>query len=458
MDLPIEYYRVKMVERIRLPSREERYQNIVSAGWNVFRLKSRDVFIDLLTDSGTGSMSKEQWAALMMGDESYAGADSWYRFKEAVKDVLGFDYVLPVHQGRAAERILYTTLLDLKKPADTVPANTHFDTGKAVIEYYGAEPLDLPIAHALDYKSGYPFKGDIDLARLEEVLATGKVAFVLLVLTNNTMGGHPVSPENMRETRKLAEDYGVPLVLDISRFAENAFLIKERHPNYRDKSILEIVKETMSHADHVIMSAKKDGLANIGGFIATRSEDLYNRLTARVVLEEGFITYGGLAGRDLDAIAAGLREVVDEDYLRSRVSQVAYLHERLLEEGVPAVSPPGGHAVYIDALEMLPYIKRENFPADALAAHLYLESGVRGVGLGALAFARETDSGIVYPENEFLRLAVPRRVYTVSHLEYVAESLGKIARESEKIKGLRIVWEPPIKGIRHFLARLEPAP
>ncbi|MEB3772109.1 MAG: tryptophanase [Desulfurococcales archaeon] len=456
MDLPIEYYRIKMVERIRLPSREERYQNIVNAGWNVFRLRSRDVFIDLLTDSGTGSMSKEQWAALMMGDESYAGADSWYRFKESVKDVLGFDYVLPVHQGRAAERILYTTLLDLKKPADTVPANTHFDTGKAVIEYYGAKPLDLPVPQALDYKSEHPFKGDIDLARLEEILGTGRVAFVLLVLTNNTMGGHPVSPENIRETKKLAEDYGVPLVLDISRFAENAFLIKERHPNYRDKSIPEIVKETMSHADHVIMSAKKDGLANIGGFIATRSEDLYNRLTARVVLEEGFITYGGLAGRDLDAIAAGLREVVDEDYLRSRVSQVAYLHKRLLEEGVPVVSPPGGHAVYIDALEMLPHIKRENFPADALAAHLYLESGVRGVGLGALAFARETDSGIVYPENEFLRLAVPRRVYTVSHLEYVAESLGKIAREPEKVKGLRIVWEPPIKGIRHFLARLEP--
>ncbi|MEB3756196.1 MAG: tryptophanase [Desulfurococcales archaeon] len=456
MDLPIEYYRIKMIEKIRLPSREERYNHLVNAGWNVFRLRSRDIFIDLLTDSGTGAMSKEQWASLMMGDESYAGADSWYRFKEAVEDVLGFPFVLPVHQGRAAERILYTTLLDISKPSNIVPANTHFDTGKAVIEFYGAKPLDLPVKEALDYKSNHPFKGDIDLEKLENILSTRKVSFILLVLTNNTMGGHPVSPENIRETRKLADDYNVPLVMDISRFAENAFLVKERHPFYRDKSVRDIVRETMSYADHVIMSAKKDGLANIGGFIATRSEELYNKMSARVVLEEGYITYGGLAGRDLDVIATGLREVIDENYLMSRISQTRYLHRRLAEEGVPVVHPHGGHAVYVDALEMLPHLPREQFPADALAAHLYLKSGIRGVGLGALAFARETEEGVVYPENEFLRLAIPRRVYTVSHLDYVAKSLGEIAGEPREIRGLRIVWEPPIKGIRHFLARLEP--
>ncbi len=445
-----------MIEKIGLPPREERYNRLVDAGWNVFRLRSRDVFIDLLTDSGTGAMSKDQWASLMMGDESYAGADSWYRFKEAVENVLGFPFVLPVHQGRAAERILYTTLLDISKPADIVPANTHFDTGKAVIEFYGGKPFDLPVREALDYKTNYPFKGDIDLEELENTLSTGNVSFILLVLTNNTMGGHPVSPENIRETRKLASDYDVPLVMDISRFAENAFLVKERHPSYRDKSVRDIVRETMSYADHVIMSAKKDGLANIGGFIATRSEELYNRMSGRVVLEEGYVTYGGLAGRDLDAIATGLREVIDEDYLKSRVSQTRYLHKRLAEEGVAVVHPYGGHAVYVDVLETLPHLPREQFPADALAVHLYLESGVRGVGLGALAFARETEEGVVYPENEFLRLAIPRRVYTVSHLDYVAKSLGYVASRPREVKGLRIVWEPPIRGIRHFLARLEP--
>ncbi len=445
-----------MVEKIRLPPREERHKHLIEAGWNVFRLRSRDIFIDLLTDSGTGAMSKEQWASLMMGDESYAGADSWFRFNDAVEEVLGFPFVLPVHQGRAAERILYTTLLDKSKPANTVPANTHFDTGKAVIEFYGAKPLDLPIKEALNYKSNYPFKGDIDLKKLENVLSTGKVSFILLVLTNNTMGGHPVSLENIRAARKLADDYSIPLVLDISRFAENAFLLKERHPLYQGKSVKEIVKETMFYADHAIMSAKKDALANIGGFIATKSEELYNEMSARVVLEEGYVTYGGLAGRDLDAIATGLREVIDENYLQSRISQTRYLYERLIEEGVPVVHPYGGHAVYIDALETLPHIPREQFPADALAVHLYLESGVRGVGLGALAFARETEKGVEYPENEFLRLAIPRRVYTVSHIDYAARSLGVIVTNSRKVKGLRIIWEPPIKGIRHFLARLEP--
>ena len=457
MELPLEYYRIKSVERINLPSREERFRLLEEAHWNVFRLRSRDVFIDLLTDSGTGAMSKEQWAALMMGDESYAGADSWLRFKESVEDVLGFPFVLPVHQGRAGERILYTTLLEERRPARIVVANTHFDTGKAVLEFNGAIPVNLPVPEALDYKGMHPFKGDIDVERLKKLLDGGEVAFVVMVLTNNTMGGHPVSPGNLRETRRILDKHGVPLVLDISRFAENAYLVKERHPDYRDTPVRRIVEEIMGYADHVVMSAKKDGLANIGGFIATRDEELYNKLAARVVLEEGFITYGGLAGRDLDAIAVGLREAVDEDYLRARVSQVKYLNERLDEEGVPVVKPYGGHAVYVDALEMLPHIPREEFPADALAAHLYLESGVRGVGLGALAFAREEGGRTVYPENEFLRLAIPRRTYTVSHLEYVARALSAINREAGKVRGLRIVWEPPIKGIRHFLAKLAPA-
>ncbi|BAA80265.1 tryptophanase [Aeropyrum pernix K1] len=454
---PVEPYKIRMVEPIRLLPREERLRRLREAGWNVFRLRSIDIFIDLLTDSGTGSMSIYQWAALMTGDEAYAGARSWFRFRDAVRDVLGLDLVLPVHQGRAAERILYGELLR-RRNARIVPANTHFDTGRAVILNQGGVPLDLPSPQA-SRREAYPFKGDIDVARLERLLKerSRDVAFILLVITNNTAGGQPVSMDNVKTVRELADAYGLPLVMDICRFAENAYLVKERDPRYRGWSVRDIAREMISYGDHFVMSAKKDGLANIGGFIATRDPSLYEDLAARVVLEEGYVTYGGLAGRDLEAIAQGLREVVEEDYLRHRVEQVRYLGELLSSQGVPIVEPVGGHAVYVDVLEALPEMPRSHYPADALAAALYLESGVRAVGLGALAFAREENGEIVYPEFELLRLAVPRRTYTNSHMEYVAASLARLLREGRrKVKGLRVVKEPRIKGIRHFLAELEP--
>ena len=455
---PIEPYRIRMVEPVKLLPKEERLKRLNEASWNVFRLRSEDIFIDLLTDSGTGAMSIYQWAALMMGDEAYAGARSWFKFEEAVRDVLGIEYVLPVHQGRAAERILYTTLMD-KRNAKIVPANTHFDTGRAVILNHGGRPLDLPVPEAKRPKLEAPFKGDMDTSALKKLIekeGADKIAFILLVLTNNTIGGQPVSMDNIRAVKEISEEYNIPLVMDICRFAENAYFIKIRDERYRNKSISEIVKEMLSYGDHFIMSAKKDGLANIGGFIGTRSRELYEELAGRVVLEEGFITYGGLAGRDLEAIAQGLREVIDEDYLKHRIEQVKYFGELMEELGVPVIKPIGGHAVYVDALEAIPHIPREQFPADALAAFLYLESGVRAVGLGALAFAREENGKIVYPDFELLRLAVPRRTYTSSQLEYVARSLASLLERKEKIKGLKVIWEPKVKGVRHFLAKLAP--
>lgn len=454
---PVEPFKIKMVEPIRLLSRDERAKRLDEAHWNVFRLKSRDVFIDLLTDSGTAAMSHSQWASLMQGDESYAGSSSWFRLEETVRNVLGIDYILPVHQGRAAERILYRWLLRGYRRA-IVPANSHFDTGKAIIEDSGGIPVDLPTPHSRDRSSRYSFKGDMDVSALESLMRRehDNVPFILLVITNNTVGGQPVSIENIKAVREIADRYGKPLVMDICRFAENAYLVKERDPVRRSMSVRDIVREMLSYGDHFVMSAKKDGLANIGGFIATRVYDAYEELMARVVMEEGFITYGGMAGRDLEAIAQGLMEVVDEDYLRYRVEQVRYLGELLVHEGVPIIEPVGGHAVYVDALEALPHIPRSNYPADALAAYLYLESGVRGVGLGALAFSRVIGGRVVYPERELLRLAIPRRVYTESHLKYVAKSLGKVIAERHKVKGLEIVWEPRIKGVRHFLAKLKP--
>lgn len=458
MDPPMEFYRIKIVEPIKLLPPGERRRRLEEAWWNVFRLRSADVYIDLLTDSGTGAMSIYQLASLMLGDESYAGSRSWYRLEETVKNILGSDaLVLPVHQGRAAERILYTTLMRARR-ARIVPANTHFDTGRAVIINAGGEPVDLPTPRA---RSPEPlaFKGDIDLEALEELIAREgpeSIAFILLVLTNNTLGGQPVSMDNIAGARRIADRYGIPLVIDMSRFAENAYMIKEMDPRYAGRKLGDIAREMLSYGDHFIMSAKKDGLANIGGFIATRSEDLYQELAARVVLEEGYITYGGLAGRDLEAIAQGLIEVLDEDYMRHRIGQVRYLGRLLAEAGVPILKPVGGHAVYVDALEAVPHIPRENFPADSLAAALYLHSGVRAVGLGALAFSRRVNGRIVYPERELLRLAIPRRVYTTTHLEYVAKSLASLLGEPSRIRGLKLVWEPSVPGVRHFLAKLKP--
>lgn len=455
---PLEPYRIRMVEPVRLLTREERLARLKGAWWNVFRLRSEDVFIDLLTDSGTGAMSIHQWSSLMLGDEAYAGSRSWFRFEETVKSLLGLDYVLPVHQGRAAERILYTTLMERRR-ARIVPANTHFDTGRAVILNARGAPIDLPVPESSVRTSRHPFKGDMDLGALESLIKSRgpeSIAFVLLVVTNNTAGGQPVSMDNIRAVKGVAERYGIPLVMDICRFAENAYFIKLRDERYRGKPVVEIAREMLSYGDHFVMSAKKNGLANIGGFIATRDPELYEELAARVVLEEGYITYGGLAGRDLEAMAQGLREALNEDYLRQRVEQVRYLGELLSSEGVPIIEPVGGHAVYIDALEALPHIPQDRFPADSLAAHLYLESGVRGVGLGALAFARREGREVVYPPFEYLRLAVPWRTYTNTHIEYVARSVSEVLRERRRIKGLRLVWEPKVKGVRHFLAKLEP--
>ncbi len=456
--IPVEPYRIRMIEPVKLLPRDERLKRLVSASWNVFRLKSEDIFIDLLTDSGTGAMSIYQWAALMMGDEAYAGARSWFNFEKTVREVLGIEYVLPVHQGRAAERILYTTLMD-KRGAKVVPANTHFDTGRAVVLNHRGIPIDLPVPEAKKPNIEAPFKGDMNVSALRKLIekkGADNIAFILLVLTNNTIGGQPVSIENIRTVREVSEEYNIPLVMDICRFAENAYFIKTRNERYKNRSIKEIVKEMLSYGDHFIMSAKKDGLANIGGFIGTRSRELYEELAGRVVLEEGFITYGGLAGRDLEAIAQGLKEVVDESYLKHRIEQVRYFGELMEELGVPVVKPIGGHAVYVDVLEALPNMPREQFPADALAAFLYLETGVRAVGLGALAFAREENGNVAYPDFELLRLAVPRRTYTNSQLEYVAKGLANLLWKKEKIKGLKIVWEPKVKGVRHFLAKLSP--
>ncbi len=454
MDLPLEPYRIRMVEPLRLLPREERLRRLREAHWNVFRLRSVDVFIDLLTDSGTGAMSVEQWAALMRGDEAYAGARSWEIFHRAVREVLGLELVLPVHQGRAGERILYTTLLRMRG-GRLVPANAHFDTGRAVLLDRGAVPLDLPVPEALEPRRDHPFKGNMDVGALEGLLRekSGEVSFVVMVLTNNTLGGQPVSLENLRRVREVADSYGVPLVLDISRFAENAWFVREREPGQRGRSVAEIARDIIELGDHFVMSAKKDGLVNIGGFIATREPRVYEELAARVVLEEGFVTYGGLAGRDLEAMAQGLREVLDEDYLRHRVEQVRWLGEMLEERGVPILRPVGGHAVYVDAGEALPHIPSEQFPADALAAALYLESGVRAVGLGRLAFVESGDGG---ERPELLRLAVPRRTYTASQLGYVAESLARVVSNPSSVRGLRLKWEPRVRGVRHFLAKLEP--
>ncbi len=455
-DHPVEFFKIKMIEPIRLLSREERQKILDDAYWNIFKIRSSYVFIDLLTDSGTNAMSQEQWSWLMRGDESYAGSESWHRFEETIKEILGFPYVLPAHQGRAAERILYSHLLTRTSPKNIVPSNTHFDTGRTVIEYNGGIPLDLPDERALDSKNPYPFKGNINVKKLKEVMDEGKVSFVVLVLTNNTRGGQPVSLENIREASNLCKKYGVDLVLDISRFAENAYFIKEKEKEYSHLTVKEIVKKMMMYADHVIMSAKKDGISNIGGFIATKYEEVYQALMPRLVMEEGFVTYGGLAGRDLEAIAQGLKEAVDENYLRYRISQVRFLGELLENMGVPIIKPTGGHAVYIDVKEYLPNVPQENFPADTLAAYLYLESGIRSVGLGSLAFMRRKNGETFYPDFEYLRLAIPRRVYTESHMRYVASSFEKINKIKNEIKGLKLVWEPEIQGVRHFLAKLKP--
>jgi tryptophanase len=449
-----EPFRIKAVEPIRHTTREEREVALREAGYNLFLLKADDVLIDLLTDSGTGAMSSNQWAGMMRGDESYAGARSFYTFEKAVQEITGLKYVIPTHQGRAAERILFGSTL---KPGDIVPNNTHFDTTRANVEYRQAIALDLPNPECRQPQVPCPFKGNIDLDALERVLTEqgDKVPLVMLTVTNNSGGGQPVSMANIRAASQLCHQYGKPFFLDACRFAENAWFIKAREEGYADKTPLAIAQEMFSYADGCTMSAKKDGMANIGGFLAVNDDALAQKAKTMLILSEGFPTYGGLAGYDLEAIAVGLHEALDEDYLRYRIRSVAYLGDFMTGAGIPIIQPPGGHAIYIDAQAMLPHIPQHEFPAWALSLVLYLEGGIRSVEIGSVMFGMQPDGTEKPAAMELVRLAMPRRVYTQSHVDYTAEVLAHVNKLCHRIRGLRIVESPSV--LRHFSARLEPA-
>ena len=450
----IEPFRIHSVEAISLPDEHQREAALHRVHYNLFGLHADEVIIDLLTDSGTGAMSSRQWAGMMVGDESYAGSRSYYRFRDAVQDLTGMPHVIPTHQGRAAEKILFSETL---QPGDVVPNNTHFDTTRANVEYQGAEARDLVIAEGLEPGSTHPFKGNVDIEFLDRTLAdeTINTPMAMVTITNNSGGGQPVSMENLRAVREVCDRHGVPLFLDACRFAENAYFIKMREEGYEDRSPKEIAQEIFSLADGCTFSAKKDGLANIGGFLAMRDGDLAERCRNLLILTEGFPTYGGLAGYDLEAIAVGLEEVVDEKYLRYRIRSTAYLANKINGAGIPTVRPPGGHAVYIDALAMLPHIPQSQFPAQALAVELYRIGGVRGVEIGSVMFGKPQEDGSesVAPM-ELVRLAIPRRTYTQSHIDHVAEVVIETARLADGIPGYRITRQP--QWLRHFTAEFEP--
>ena len=450
----IEPFRIKSVEAIRNTTQEEREAALRLAGYNLFLLKADDVLIDLLSDSGTGAMSSAQWAGMMQSDESYAGARSFYRFEAAAREITGFKHILPTHQGRAAERILFGTTL---KPGDVVPNNTHFDTTRANVEYCNGAALDLPIPEGLQPDLIHPFKGNMDLAALERTLGEndGRVPLAMMTVTNNSGGGQPVSMANIRASSEICHRQGVPFFLDACRFAENAWFIKMREEGYADKTPLEIAQEMFSYVDGATMSAKKDGLANIGGFLGLNDDDLAQRCKNVLILGEGFPTYGGLAGYDLEAIAVGLHEVLNEDYLRYRIRSVEYLGEVLTKAGIPIIQPTGGHAVYIDALAMLPHIPQSEYPAWALSLVLYLKGGIRSVEIGSIMFGLQPDGSEKPAAMELVRLAFPRRVYTQSHVDYLAEVLLYVNSIKERIRGVRIVEGPEV--LRHFTVRCEPA-
>lgn len=454
-DTYAEPYRIKMVEPIRMTTREERARAVSEAGYNIFNIKSDDVYIDLLTDSGTGAMSDRQWSAMMLGDEAYAGSRSYYRLKEAVKAVMGYDHVLPTHQGRGAEQVFMAMMI---KPGDRILGNMHFDTTVGHILLRQGEPVDLLAQAGYVTQSSSPFKGDIDLERLDEELrqhGRDRVPFVLMTVTCNSNGGQPVSMANIRAASQIARNHGVPFFFDCARFAENCYFIKCREQGYANRSIVEIAREMFSYGDGCLMSAKKDGLVNIGGILAFKDEDRWRRACEWLIPFEGFITYGGLAGRDMDALAQGLKEVVDDDYLEERTGQVAYLADLLMDAGVPVITPPGGHGVFIDALSLLPHIPQSQFPAQALVVELYMEGGIRGVELGTCAFARKdpVTGKTIYPALELVRLAIPRRTYTDRHMAYVARACEAIVARRQDIRGLKIVFETPV--LRHFTARFE---
>jgi len=455
MELPFsESYRIKMVETIRKSTLKERQKWIREAKYNLFLLKSEQVFIDLLTDSGTGAMSDKQWSEMMLGDESYAGASSYYKLKDAIFNITGFNHFLPTHQGRAAENVLFSVLV---KEGNLVPGNSHFDTTKGHIEYRKAFAIDCTIDEAFDTSCCHPFKGNIDPEKLEEVLkkSAGKVPFIIMTLTNNSAGGQPVSMENLKKVRQIADKYGKIVVFDSARFAENAYFIKVREEKYKNSTIRDIAMEMFSYADVMTMSSKKDAIVNIGGFIGMRDEELFRQCCVFNIMFEGYITYGGLAGRDMNAIAQGLYEGTDFDYLETRVKQVEYLGNRLKEFGIPLQLPIGGHAVFVDALRFLPDLKKEEFPAQMLAIQLYLEAGVRGVEIGAILADRDpVTRENRYPKLEFLRLAIPRRAYTNNHMDVVAVALKNVFdRRKELTRGVKIIREAPI--MRHFTVEFE---
>ena len=449
----IEPFRIKSVESVKFKERAERERALVEAGYNVFLLAGEDVLIDLLTDSGTGAMSAAQWGAIMQGDETYAGSRSFYRFRDVVQDLTGFQHVIPTHQGRAAERILFQTILS---PGDVVPNNNHFDTTRANVEIEEAEARDLVIAEGRVPAALHPFKGNIDLEALERTLEQDgdRVPLVMVTVTNNTGGGQPVSLENLRGVRRLCDSYQKPFFLDACRFAENAWFVKSREDGQAHRTPKEIAREMFALADGCTMSAKKDGLSNIGGFLALNDDAWAERCRNLLILTEGFPTYGGLAGYDLEAVARGLEEVVEEPYLRYRVRSIEYLHERLAAAGVPVIQPAGGHAVYVDARRLLPHVPPLEYPGIALLNALYVEAGIRGVEIGTVMFGRQPDGSERPAAMDLVRLAIPRRVYTQSHIDYVAEAVIGVASLKRDLRGYRIAKAPAV--LRHFTALFEP--